>query len=116
MLKDAHSVDYKTETTTALGISGVFAGSSWDMGPTPTPFESFVAVFNSSHASATDGAKVQASSDGTTWHTVAVGTQAAAVPLTLTVVPCARYMRAHQTNGATAQTSNAVFVSVRKAY
>lgn len=114
-IRDTHTVDYLTETTANLGISAAFDGTSWDMTPTPAPFELFQATFVSSHASATDGAKIQASSDGSTWTDVATGTQAANVPLTLSIMPCARYMRARQVNGATAQTSNAVFVAVRKA-
>lgn len=110
-IADRHTVDYRTETVAALGISATFSGTALDMTPSPTPFERFEATFTSSH----DGtAKIQASTDGTTWYDVASAAQVANTPVTLSVTPCARYLRVQQVNGATAQTSNSVFSALRK--
>lgn len=100
------------ETTTNLAASGTFNGLSHEVGGSPSAHKLFNAVFSSSHASGTNGAKVQASADGSTWYDVAVATLAAGVPQTLSAPVCAKFMRAQLVNGATLTTS--LFVATQR--
>lgn len=102
------AMDYATESTANLAANGTFNGQTWDMGPVPTAYRTFVGHFVSAQASATNGAKIQVSDNGSAWSDAVVATLAANVPQVLTCPVIARYMRVSYTNGATLQTSNRI--------
>lgn len=99
---NAGSASPTTETSTALGASATFTGSSRDSGSTPT-YSRFVANVYADQASAANGARIEKSQDGTTWRPAAVATLIAGVPVELSVICTARYHRCILVNGATAQ-------------
>lgn len=100
------SVDnqFQVESTANLANAAVFSGTAHEFA-NPSPYREFVAAFSSSHAGAANGAKIQASVNGSNWYDVAVASLAAGVPQVLTAPVCAKYMRAQLTNGATLTTS-----------
>lgn len=106
---------YRNETSANLAGAAVFAGTAIDLGPTPAQHGRFHAHFVSSHASDSNGAKIQASSDGSTWVDVVVATLAAGVPQVLSAPVLARYMRVHLTNGATLTTALSINTSITPA-
>lgn len=113
-----------TETTTNLGNGGVYTGTARDSyavisSSTGTAvkaksqdgarFKTIVVTAIADQASAALGLKLQASTNGTTWYTVAQSALVANTPNQLTAPLVARYYRVTLTNGATPQTS--VFVA-----
>lgn len=102
------SQPYFADTSTPLAASATFTGAARDMGASNAEFRSFSATFFASHASATNGAKIQMSNDGIAWVDAAVATLAANVPQSLSVPVVARYYRTQLINDATLQTAVAV--------
>lgn len=110
------SIPMRLDTTTPLAAGGVFISPGWDFGDTslfPTfvwsrsSARELVVVINASHASAANGAAIQADFSGN-WRDVVVGTVAAGVPLILRAPVVWRNYRIVLTNGATAQTHLAI--------
>jgi len=88
-------------TTTNLGISAVFTGTSEDVS---NYADTQVYVF-ANQASATDGLSLQQSSDGTNWDITDTYTIAANTGKTFSVQPAGRFFRVVYTNGTVAQTA-----------
>lgn len=108
--------DYDTPSLNgALAISATHSSTAFDTGGSPCALREFGSVFKSDVASATNGAKIQASFDGgTTWKDVAVATLAAGVPQTLVAPIVAKLMRAQLVNGGVAATDAQVVVFRRR--
>lgn len=98
------------ESTTNLGISGVYTGSarqSAQVSPTTSSrYNNFNVQVITDQASAANGLQIQWSQDGATnWRIVAQSAVVASTPLTLTVPVTYPYYRVVLTNGGVAQTS-----------
>lgn len=95
------------DSTTNLGISATFTGTSRDFGAVTglQNFKTFSAVAFSDQASAaTNGFRIEASNDNTTWRTVAQTALVANTPSVLSVPITTRYYRVVVVNGGVAQT------------
>lgn len=90
-----------TESTTPLGVSATFTGSTHDSGATPPAYSYFGCTVNTDHVGTLD---VDVSPDGTTWTVAATAAIVASTPLDLTVRLRTRYQRCRLVNGAVAQT------------
>lgn len=88
-------------STAALGISGVFTGTSEDISGFATIS---VSVF-ADVASATDGLQMQQSSNGTNWDNIDFYTVPASTGKTFKADVSAKFFRIVYTNGGTAQTA-----------
>lgn len=98
------------ESTSNLGISGVYTGAarqSSQVSPsTSSRYNNFNVQVLANQASAANGLQIQGSQDGSTsWQIVAQNAVVASTPLTLTVPVCYPYYRVVLTNGAVAQTA-----------
>lgn len=90
-----------TDTTTNLGISATFTGTSRDAGATPA-FYSFV---GRAFADQAGTFRIEQSTDNTNWRRATPDTAVAAnTPVTLETIVCARYHRVVFINGGVAQT------------
>lgn len=105
--------EFTVESRAPLGIDGFYVGSYHDLGGSPTSVRRFGGLFASTHASATDGAKVQASPDGVDWFDVAVATLSPNVPVYLEAPVVGKFMRLTLTNGGVAATGTTV-ISTRE--
>lgn len=104
------SPSFYSETTTALGASASFTGSSRDMTSTNRGRYFAVAAYSDQAGTLT----IQASTDGTTFREVGRVPITAAQGATLQVPVTARYYRVVYINGATAQTTFWVTSAVHK--
>jgi len=102
----AGSVQY-VDSITNLAISATLTGASRDATATPTA-RKFIAYFAGSQASATDGCKIQHSTDGTTWYDSVTDTKVAGKTLRLEADVVGRYYRTIMINGTVAQTGMGV--------
>lgn len=93
-------IDTSNSSTTPLTGNATFTGIAMDVLDVAT----VIVNVKSSHASATDGLKIQFSPDGTNWDNQDVYTILAATGKTFSSQPSGRYMRVTYTNGATQQT------------
>jgi hypothetical protein len=101
-------------TSANLGAGATFTGTGIEVSPTYGTVS--VCIF-SSHASATNGLKFQASIDNTNWETVEEYTYIAGSGLqSYSFAPSGRYFRLAYTNGATATTKLAIFCVLRSGY
>lgn len=92
-----------TDTTTNLTGNATFTGTSRDAG-TPAAFQRVAATFVADQVSATNGARIEFSTDGTTWRSAVSATLVAGVPVQLSAFLTTRYWRVVLVNGASAQT------------
>lgn len=95
------TVSTNNSSTSLLGISGVFTGTSDEV----TNYAAIVISVISDVASATDGFSVQFSSDGTNWDITESHTVSAGTAHVITIPRLARYFRVVYTNGGTGQAS-----------
>jgi len=97
------------ESTTILGISGVYTGAarqSSQVAPTSSSrYNNFNVQVITDQASAANGLVIQGSQDASTWRVVAQSAIVASTPLTLSVPVTYPYYRVVLTNGGVAQTS-----------
>jgi len=92
---------FYADSTTPLGISGVFNGTARD---SIARYYKFRAMAVSDQASTAGGFVIQESQNGSTnWRTVASTTLAIGVPSALEASITLRYARVQLTNGATGQ-------------
>lgn len=92
-------ISTNNSSTAALGISGVFTGTSDEI----TNYSSVTVYVFADVASATDGLSIQQSSNGTNWDVTDVYTIPASTGKTFGVQCTARYLRVVYTNGGTGQ-------------
>lgn len=95
------------QSTTPLGANGAATYPAMNVGSDLSLSQISVHLI-SDQASATNGAKLQGSQDGTNWYVVAEATLAAATPTILQAPLLYPHFRVALTNGATAQTSLSV--------
>ncbi len=100
------------QTTTALGANGVFTGAEIKVSNDASATQLDVS-FYADQASATNGAVIEGSNDGTTWYPLAQGSLVAATPLQLTAPLTYPYLRVVLTNGATAQGTLAIAAAIQ---
>lgn len=93
-------VSTNNSTSTPLGISGVFTGTSDDI----SSYSAVTIQIYSDKASATDGLSIEFSTDGTNWDEKHTATIAAASERVFTFPTHAQYYRIVYTNGGTGQT------------
>jgi len=92
-------------STTNLGISGVFTGSTLDFGDVNQIYKQMKAVAFADQASETNGLQIQVSRDNTNWRTASQATVTANTLTTVTADLVYRYARVVYTNGSVAQTT-----------
>jgi hypothetical protein len=101
-------------TSANLAAGATFTGTGFDASPAYGTVS--VCIF-SSHASAVNGLKFQASIDNTNWETVEEYTYIAGSGLqSYSLAPSGRYFRLTYTNGATETTKLAIFCVLRSGY
>lgn len=101
-------------TSVNLGAGATFTGTGIEASPTYGTVS--VCIF-SSHSSATNGLKFQASIDNTNWETTEEYTYLAGNGLqSYSFAPSGRYFRLTYTNGATETTKLAIFCVLRSGY
>lgn len=88
-------------STSLLGAGGIFTGTKDDL----QNYVAVVVMIYADQASATNGASVQFSEDGTNWDYIETFTVAAGVTRSQIFTRHARYIRIVYTNGATPQTT-----------
>lgn len=103
--------DSGNSTTANLAGGGVFTGAAFEA----SPFYGTVSVcVISSHNSATNGLKFQASIDGANWENIEQYSYVAANGLkSYSFSPSGRYFRVNYTNGGTLTTKLAIFTVLR---
>lgn len=99
------------EAPSILAAAAVFNGVTRDGAVSPSQWGSFSCFFRSDQASATNGAALQGSSDGTNWTVMQQTTLTAATPTRLIERNDMRYHRCMLTNGTTANTAAPVINS-----
>lgn len=104
------TITYPLSTTNLTGGS-TFTSATFDFGDTMSVYKTFSAQVFTSHASATDGFKIQVSRDGTNWRDAATATVTANVITRIEWGMIYRYARVVYTNGATTQTTFELFAN-----
>lgn len=103
-----------TDSTANLTANAVFSGTDRDIGVAAgagATFAYFNAFFLADQVSASNGAVIQGSVDGSTWVTLAAATLAVSVPTVLQVPVMFEHHRVQLTNGPTGQGSNVIHSS-----
>lgn len=94
-------VSTANSSTVALGVSGVFTGTSEQV----QDYAAIEVSVFANQASAANGLSMQQSQDGTNWDFVDNYTIPASTGKVFSVAPCARFFRVVYTNGTTLQTT-----------
>lgn len=92
-------ISTNNSSTTPLGSSGVFTGTSEDV----TKYTHVTVSIYTDQASATDGLSIQFSTDGSNWDHIDIFSIPANIGKTFTVQRSAQYFRVVYTNGTSAQ-------------
>jgi hypothetical protein len=104
------TITYPLSVTNLAG-GATFTGPTLDFGDTMSVYKTLTAQAFTSHASATDGLKIQVSRDGTTWRDAVSATAAANAVTRIEYGLIYRYCRVVYTNGGTTQTSFELFAN-----
>jgi hypothetical protein len=104
------TITYPLSVTNLTGGS-TFTGPTLDFGDTMSVYKTITAQAFASHASATDGLKIQVSRDGTTWRDAVSATVTANTLTRIEWGLIYRYVRVVYTNGATTQTAFELFAN-----
>jgi hypothetical protein len=107
-------VDTGNSTTVNLNAGATFTGTGIEVSP---KYGTISVCILSSHASATNGLKLQASLDNVSWETIEEYTYLAGSGLdSYSFAPSGRYFRLTYTNGGTTTTKLAIFTVLRTGY
>jgi hypothetical protein len=104
------TITYPLSVTNLTGGS-TFTGPTLDFGETMSVYKTITAQVFASHASATDGFKIQVSRDGTTFRDAVSATVTANTLTRIEWGLIYRYVRVVYTNGATTQTTFELFAN-----
>ena len=105
-------VSTANSSAAALGISGVFTGTSEDV----TEYADIRVYVFSDQASATDGLKIQQSSNGTNWDIIDSYSIPASTGKNFSIGVSAKFFRIVYTNGGVAQTAFRLQAKLQKTY
>ncbi len=104
------TITYPLSVTNLAG-GATFTGPTLDFGDTMSVYKTITAQVFASHASATDGFKIQVSRDATNWRDAVSATVSANILTRIEWGLIYRYVRVVYTNGATLQTAFELFAN-----